>query len=274
MLDILVRLLPAIATNIKSLYYVFLFQLGKPIILSMDKIITIHKLCVDYNGFKFIQMVKSNTLLSRLLKKLEKSYFECFPKNHPAKFERVVEDGYIVPLMYTVGEVFGSKSLISVYGKEESERIVDAAPVDTETIDYIRHYIPKEIRSDLPKKKETEKEELRKEHIRNEDTKRDETRREESRKEEIKKDDARREEVSRDSKIDLPNKKKLRHERSKETPAVNKAAKVDEDKRIPIQNEAHKKDLLISSSSTDSDADIFVKDEKKPTFSKSNIFRG
>ena len=105
------------------------------------------------------------------------------------------------------------------------------------------------------------------------DTKKDENKKEESRKEDQKKEDVRREEPSKENKIEAPSKKRHRSEKAKDIPFPNKFIKVEEDKKPTIANEPHKKEALASSSSEDSDADIFSKDEKKPMLSKSNIFR-
>ena len=46
-----------------------------------------------------------------------------------------------------------------------------------------------------------------------------------------------------------------------------------EDEKKGISNDNSKRDPLKTSSESESDSDIFTKDEKKPTLSKSNIFR-
>lgn len=251
----------------------------------MDKIITIHKLCVDFKGDKFVQMACGNVTLGKLLKEMQKNYLECFPGKGKPRFERIVDEGFVVPLSYLVGEVFGVRTEVQVFEKEmSSEKQFEKNDL-------------KESRKEMHWKEEVKRDEARREESRREDVRREETYRKEEghrkeevirkeeahRREEIKREELKREEEKekekekekkdeeglKESKIEVP-KKKQRHERGKEI--VNKFLKVDE-KRVPVQNEPSKRDPLLSSSSTDSDADIFIKDEKKPSLSKSNIFK-
>ena len=229
----------------------------------MENSIPVHKLFVNYGQFKFIQLVKSNALLIKLLKKLEKTFAECFPDEQTSKFIRITEGDFTVPLLYKVGQVFNDKAEISVYGKDSALSIKTEKKVVTD-----KPFIPVETSKTEPKKELFKREDWKREELKREELKREELKREEKRKE-----DLRKEEDLKESKPETLQRKKPRQERNRETPALNKFIKTDEDKKVIVQNENSKKELLVSASSEDSDSDIFTKDEKKPNLTKSNLFR-
>ena len=221
----------------------------------------IHKLYVDFEGEKFIQPAKSNILIIKLLKKFQKTYASCFPNKKVPKFELITEDGYTVPLLCKVGEIFDTKAYLKVYELEEP-RVIRSEKIDSKLniFDEQRNILSKNTKKEDHKREEANKED---------ESKKTEYIRDDSKKEEIRK-----EEVWKDTKLDIGTKKKSRHERNKDVQPTIKYAKIEDDKKVAtLQIEKQKKDNLDSSSITDSDADIFVKDEKKPTIAKSNIFR-
>ena len=239
----------------------------------MENSIPVHKLFVNYGQFKFIQLVKSNALLIKLLKKLEKTFAECFPDEQTSKFIRITEGDFTVPLLYKVGQVFNDKAEISVYGKDSALSIKTEKKVVTD-----KPFIPVETsktesKKELVKREDLKREELKREELKREELKKEELKREELKREEKRKEDLRKEEDLKESKPEPLQRKKPRQERNRETPALNKFIKTDEDKKVIVQNENSKKELLVSASSEDSDSDIFTKDEKKPNLTKSNLFR-
>lgn len=242
---------------------------------------TTHKIYVECKGLKFIQIAKSNLLVIKLLKKLEVTFAECFPDLPPVHLGKITEKGFTVPQFYTVGEVFENIAEIVVHEKFPSPPHIER-----------ELHVPRTIEREVSKPKIPEKEALRviekqsitinkkqeeqKSHLqkdqRKEEVKKDELKKDDSKKEENKREDTRKEETIKDSKGEPP-KKKPRSDRNKETPAPNKFIRTEDERKVVVTNEPSKRDPLYSSSSDDSDADIYGKDEKKPLLSKSNIFR-
>lgn len=211
----------------------------------MDYSVKTHKLLVSFGVFKFIYLAKSSTLIIKLLKKLEKNFCECFPDQKAPKFDKITENGYVVPFHYSVSEIFEANAEIHVH---EKSSIAD----NLQEKNYTNTREKEELKKDLVKE------------IRRDDNKIDENK---------KREEHKKEETNKDIKIENLPKKKVRHERKKDLDVPTKFSKIDEDRKIGVPNESHKKELLLSSSSEDSDADIFTKDEKKPVLTKSNIFR-
>ncbi|OMJ76210.1 hypothetical protein SteCoe_24466 [Stentor coeruleus] len=241
---------------------------------------TTHKIYVDCKGLKFIQIAKSNLLVIKLLKKLEVTFSECFPDLPPVHLEKITEKGYTVPLLYRVDEVFENTAEIVVYEKPPSPHI--------ERELHVSRAIEKELnKTRIPekdalrviekqpvainKKQEEQKAHLQKDQKR-EEAKKDDVKKDDSKKEENKKEDTRKEEAIKDFKVEIP-KKKPRNDRNKDTSTSSKFIRVEDERKAIVTSEPSKRDPIYSSSSDDSDADIYGKDEKKPLLSKSNIFR-
>ena len=240
------------------------------------------KLFVEFDGLKLVYIAKKSDVIGKVMKKLEKKFQECFLLDEAPVFEKVFENGYLVSQYEIVGDVFNERTELSL----ESPKPV-TKPLSSQSVSSEKSQRPP--KKDLPKEKDpkphakfpdqspadklkpTEKDPKPSQILskKQEEPKKEDQKREESKKEEKKFESLKKEDFPKDSKQDSLNKKPKRPEIKE---PITKYSKVEEDRK-PISNDLSKKDPLMTSSSSESDSDIFTKDERKPMLSKSNIFR-
>lgn len=230
------------------------------------------KLFVEFDGLKLVYIAKKSDVIGKVMKKLEKKFQECFLLDEAPVFEKVFENGYLVSQYEIVGDVFNERTELSLESPKPVTKPLSSQSVSSE-------------KSQRPPKKDLPKEKDPKPHAKFPDqspadklkpTEKDpkpsqilSKKQEEPKKEDQKREESKKEDFPKDSKQDSLNKKPKRPEIKE---PITKYSKVEEDRK-PISNDLSKKDPLMTSSSSESDSDIFTKDERKPMLSKSNIFR-
>ena len=240
------------------------------------------KLFVEFDGLKLVYIAKKSDVIGKVMKKLEKKFQECFHLDEAPAFEKVFENGYLVSPFDIVEDVFTERTELLLESPKPVHKPLSCHSVSSEKSqrplkkDHPKEKDPKPHpkfpdQSPADKLKPTEKDQKpfhvpakKQEEPKKEDQKREDLKKEEKKSEPFKKDD-----LPKDSKQDSTHKKPKRPEIKE---PIVKYSKSEEDRK-PISNDLSKKDPLMTSSSSESDSDIFTKDERKPMLSKSNIFR-
>lgn len=263
------------------------------------------KLFVEFQNLKLVFIAKKDQVIGRLLKKLEKSFYDNFDLEDQPVFDKVTENGYLVSMFDIVGDVFENNSCIEVTSevknsslvnltqsehrkipksiKRESSREAESKPRELKEVKDAREV--KEVKEAKDGREAKESKEikeskfepvaknLQKNEVPAKDLKSSGKRNEEKKVEA--KDEEKKEVKVESGKGDASKDHKSESSAKKQKVQGGKVEykiKVEDEKK-GISNDNSKRDPLKTSSESESDSGIFTKDEKKPTLSKSNIFR-
>lgn len=240
------------------------------------------KLFVEFDGLKLVYIAKGSMIVGKMLKKLEKRFKDTFDLDTDPVFEKVFENGYLISLYDSVGDLFNETAELELHSSKHFTKPFPSYTQSSEKFQKIvkkdqskekdfkqREKFPEQSPAEKLKQPEKDQKSLQIPSKKPEENKKEDQKREDTKKDEKKSENSKKEDQPKDPKQESGNKKPKRPEIKE---PIVKFIKQDDDRKA-ISNDSSKKDPLKTSSSSESDSDIFTKEEKKPMLSKSNIFR-